>query len=331
MSAAATPSPPASRARLGFTLIEIVGAFFLMVMILGFITGMFIENGRQRDTARELMRERLSAIAALDLIAADLEGAIMVVPGGDEAQRDNPWIFLADESGEVGARRLRFTTQNGPQTLAEHGSSRVEVAYFLEVDADSPAADEDQEEIVLWRWRSQRPPAEASSRFPDSTTPGAVRIAEGISDFGVEFVDGNGDQVQDWDSSVLPADLTLPEQATVSLTLLRKPRLGESPDGASRIPGHPHVRRIVLPMRPIDVQALIALATDEETDAECRKTIGECSEDAPVWYNNLLQSRCEGNAADEDAGLCTILRDPNACMTDLDDAGFGDIAEQSGC
>jgi len=44
--------------RAGFTLIEVVGAFFMMVVILVFITGIFFENGRQREAATDLMRER---------------------------------------------------------------------------------------------------------------------------------------------------------------------------------------------------------------------------------------------------------------------------------
>ena len=38
----------------GFTLIEVIGAFFMMAVILSFVTGIFIENGRQRSAAVEL-------------------------------------------------------------------------------------------------------------------------------------------------------------------------------------------------------------------------------------------------------------------------------------
>ncbi len=51
----------------GFTLIEVVAAFFLTTVVLFFVTGIFSENGRQRSAATELLRVETTASAALPL------------------------------------------------------------------------------------------------------------------------------------------------------------------------------------------------------------------------------------------------------------------------
>ena len=41
----------------GYTLIEILASFFIMTVILTLVTGIFVENGRQRAAALGMMRE----------------------------------------------------------------------------------------------------------------------------------------------------------------------------------------------------------------------------------------------------------------------------------
>ena len=52
---------------MGFTLIEVVAAFFLTTVVLFFVTGIFSENAKQRSAAAELLRVETTASAALDL------------------------------------------------------------------------------------------------------------------------------------------------------------------------------------------------------------------------------------------------------------------------
>ena len=292
--------------RLGFTLIEVVGAFFMMVVILVFITGIFIENGRQRSAATELMRERLSTTGALDLLASDLEGAIFVA--ATEAENADPesypWRVLAEGGGELGAVAIRFVTQNSPRSnTAEHASDWVEVAYFLEQDEAG--------EQVLWRWRSARPPSEPPSGFPDSSDSGSMRIAVGISEFGVRFLDFGGNWVDDWDSTYRPPSEALPEAAEISLALFRTARRGESQNGESEVPGLTHVRRVSMVMRTIDVDKLIGLG--ETDDDLCDGlTIGECLDEGDNdWYEAELE-----NCGDDDP-LCALLDNLDGCWNEI--------------
>jgi hypothetical protein len=315
----ARPSIPTWRAA-GFTLIEIVGAFFMMTVILVFITGIFVENGRQRKAATELIREKLSASGALALIAADLESAVLVAPAEGVDPTNHPWQFLADDSGESGARSIRFVTQNAStMNAAENSTSWVEVAYFLEEDED--------EELTLWRWRSARPPAEVPSGFPDSSDAGSARVAVGVSEFGVRLLDFDGSWADDWDSTFRPPDEMLPEAAEITIAILREARRGEVEDDgrsdAIMVAGLPQQRHVTLVMKPLDVAALIELASDRGGDdnADCF-TVGQCLDEGENdWYSTELEDQCGG-----DDELCDLLTSPDSTCWSAVENGWPEVA-----
>jgi hypothetical protein len=304
--------------RAGYTLIEILGAFFILTVILLLVTGIFVENGRQRETAIERMRETLSAVGALELLAEDLEGAIFLTRTADADPDSHPWRFVAESPDELGATALRFVTQNAPQSsIAEHASGWVEVIYFLE--------QEDDGEWVLWRWRSPRPPSGSDFDFPDSSDPGSMRLAVGVSSFGVRFLDDQGEWFDEWDSTFLPPLQALPQEAELSLVLMRPAREGEAEDGALEVPGLLHKRRVAIPMRPLDVSALIALGQDEDQeDIDCY-TVAACLDAADsTWYEELLDAECDG-----DDELCDLLASPgDVCWSEIE-SGWPEIAARA--
>lgn len=302
--------------RQGFTLIEVVGAFFLMVVILVLITGIFIENGRQRNAASQLMRERLSATGTLELLARDLEGAIFVTRAEEEDAENYPWRILAEGGGELGADAIRFVTQNAPRGNAgDHASNWVEVAYFLEPDEAGRQ--------VLWRWRSKRPPSEVPGGFPDSGDSDSMRIAVGVSEFGVRFLDFGGNWVDEWDSTYQPPNQALPEAAEISLALFRGVRRGESADGEIEVPGLLHVRRVSMVMRPLDIAALLTLGQNDAGN-DCF-TISQCLDlGSDDWYESELEDDCGG-----DDGLCALLDDPaRACWREIE-SGYPQLAARA--
>jgi type II secretory pathway component PulJ len=290
----------------GFTLIEVVGAFFIMIVILIFVTGIFVENGRQRSVATELMRVHTASAATLDLIAQDLEGAVFVAPIESAPQSDHPWVFLADRAGPSGATYLRFPTQNiPPERLGEHSASWVEVIYFLTED--------EPERFTLWRWRSTRPPSNSTQASPDTDDPGSARVIEGVADFGVIFVGANGGNADDWDSAVAPREQPIPIGAEIRLSLFREAREGEG--NALEIPSSTKVRHVSLPMhRPIDVERLALLAQEGEEEPGCA-TIDRCRElgGNDDWFFDARDD-CDG----EDSDLCDALNTPGTtCWDDL--------------
>lgn len=304
----------------GFTLIEVIGAFFLTTVILITVTGLFIENGRQRSAATELMRVQTSAHAALDLLAQDLEAALYVAPRQGAPARDHPWRFLAERSGSLGSTLLRFPTQNVPRgNLGAQSSTWVEVVWFLSED------DEDPDRYTLWRWRSTRPPGDVDPPLPDPDDPGSARVARGVADFGVVFEDAEGATFDEWDSTASPAEAPLPVKAEIRLVLYRAARPGEAEGDELDVPGDEHARHVSLPMyRPIDLDALVQLALAGAAGETCA-TVGDClavSEDQ--WYTDLLQDGCDG-----DMELCDALQaSGETCWTEIVDS-WPEIAGQA--
>ena len=311
-------SPPSRRR--GYTLIEILGAFFIMTIILTLVTGIFVENGRQRAAALGLMRESLSAAATLDQLAQDLEGALFLANKTGRRPDENPWRFLTEGHGETGAVAVRFVTQNAPvANRAQHASGWVEVAYFLEEDRSG--------DVVLWRWLSSRPPTEFADRFPSSNDHGSARMAIGVSQFGIRLLDSDGEWVDEWDSAFKSTSAPLPAAAEISLRLMREARLGETDDESPTVAGPLHTRRVPIRMPPIDVKALIELGDggDDEGDEQNCFTVSEClGEGDSDWYESQLDEDCGG-----DDELCELLvNSETTCWSEIESAYPG-IADQA--
>jgi len=304
--------------RSGFTLIEILGAFFIMTVILTLVTGIFVDNGRQRAAALSLMKESLSAAGTLDQIADDLEGAIFLTDSSGGRPDDYAWRFQSDGSGESGARALRFVSQNAPMTnRAEHSSSWVEMAYFLEED--------ETDGLVLWRWVSARPPIEAHARLPAAGDEGTMRMAIGVHDFGLRFMDASGGWLDDWDSAFQPPMNALPIAVEINLTLTREARRGESKDGELTVPGPGHQRIVRIRMHPIDVAALIELGQPDGGAGDGCFTVEDCiSQGDNDWYYDQLDQNCSG-----DADLCEALSDSgNTCWREIQ-SGYPAVADKA--
>jgi hypothetical protein len=292
----------------GYTLIEILGAFFIMTIILTLVTGIFVENGRQRAAALGMMKESLSAAAAINQFAQDVESAVfLTVPTGQRPD-ENPWRFQADDFGELGARSLRFVTQNAPAAnRGLHASRWVEVVYFVEED--------EEQKKTLWRWVAARPPAEPDAEFPRATDEGAMRIALDVSEFGIRFLDLEGTWLDEWDAAYQSPTSPLPAAIEGSLRLMRDARLGESEEGLAMVPGPLHTRRVVIQMPPLNVNALIELGGGASgEDVECF-TIADCiGEGDSAWYQAELDDDCGG-----DEELCDLLfASDTSCWSEIE-------------
>ncbi len=295
----------------GFTLLEMLSAVFLATIVLVLVAGIFSENGRQRSAASERLRVETAASTALDRVAQDLEATIFLTPSAGGDPRDHPWRFVAEDPGELGARALRFQTQNVSRAnLGEHATTWVDVAYFLEEEEPEDLADEPR--FTLWRWQSVRPPGDAALRWPAPGDPDTARLVEGLADFGVRLVDAEGGVLDEWDSTFAAEGALLPMGAEISVVLFRTAREGEAEPGVLEIPGRVHERAISLAMpRPVDLDALIALA--EATGEPDCGTIADCADFDDAWFVELREKDCDG-----DAELCALLNaSTDACWKDL--------------
>lgn len=313
-----------NRSRAGFTLIEVMGAFLVTIVVMLFVVGTFSESGRQQDRAMEKMRAETTAAAALDLLAQDLEGALYLARPEGRDGRDHPWLFVGDATGALGARTLRFQTQNVARgNLAEHASTWVDVVYFLSEEEDDANDLEvpSGPSFTLWRWRSLRPPTDAARRLPDEFDERSARVVEGLADFGATFTDAEGNVLDDWDSSLGTGESPLPVSVELRLSLYEAGRGGEDDgSGATRFPGRVRSRAIALPMsQPIDVAALVALESDDDENA-C-STISDCADIDDEWFVDLLDAGCDG-----DEELCDLLNESTTvCWSEIEE-GWASVA-----
>ena len=296
------------RTRAGFTLIEMLAVMLLMGILVSAVASFYIQLSRESNGAADATRTARRSVAALDRIARDLEGSVLVRKPDALDPLDHPWLFYAERAGGgEGADRLRFTTRSHrPRSGARHESDLAVVAYGLREEPDGG--------LALVRWSSPRLPEGLDRRVPVDERDGAQVLVDGVLDFGVRFLGEEGDWRETWDSSSLEDSSQLPRVAEIHLALVDEAAFGEEPpDGEPT----PLVRQAILPLRPLDLETLLTPAAlrgakeedeekeDEEEDARSAGDDEEEKERGCVTVAQCLAAHPELDAtpALEAAGL----------------------------
>jgi len=245
----------------GFTLIEMMAVMLMVVAVTGVALTGYVDLSSQSLVAAELTRDARRATAVLDRVARDLEAARLVVKPDERDPLEHPWLFLAERRGGAeGANRLKFVTRgHEPVTSVARASDLAQVAWLTR---SNPSGG-----IDLLRWSHPRLPDGLERNLPHEDDPRVFLVAEGIADFGVRFLDDEGDWSSEWDSSTVARSSQLPRAAEISV------RIAE-PEGE---PIAPFVRRVLLPLRPIDLVAQLTgdgegangEVEDDESEAPC--------------------------------------------------------------
>ena len=264
----------------GFTLIEILAVLVLVVAVTGVALNGYLDLSSHSLIAADRTRGTRRATAILDRVARDLEAARLMKkpPAMDPLQ--HPWIFLAEaRGGHAGADRLKFVTLGrSPVSGAAPASDLAQVAWLTR-----PAADGSRD---LLRWSYPRLSDGLDRRFPRDDDPGVFLAAEGVAEFGVRFEDASGDWSDRWDSSSLVQSSQLPEVAEISVSL--------APEHAGDPTIGPFTRRVVLPMRALDLAARLGgsgsdgdAEGDPEPDGDCLR-VRDCIDPAALALQPLL-------------------------------------------
>lgn len=258
-----------SRRQAGFTLLEMLAVVALTTLVLTVAINFFIDLSRASSDATDATRAARRATALLDRVARDLESSVLVKKPKETDPLEHPWLFLAEASGAgPGADRLKFVTRSGaPRTSSEHESDLSVVAYTTR-----PAADGG---IEILRWSEPRLPQGLDREIPADEAAGARVLASGVASFGVRFLDEKGALQTVWDSSQLTDSSELPIAAEIEVSMLAPPGTAASAataaSGAAEPGGvGPFVRRVLLPVRPIDLEALL-----HPDEAEAAAAAGE--------------------------------------------------------
>lgn len=229
----------------GFTLLEVIAVVLLTGILIGFTTNFYLDLARQSRAAVDTARHTRRAVVLLDRVARDLESAMLVRKPGPVDPLFWPWLFLAESDDPAGgATRLKFSSRSRRPRSPQAAESDVEmVAWLL-------ARSEDGAGYQLVRWSSPRLPPGRDLSFPP--TEDGDPVARGIAAFGVFLTGEGGEPVARWDSTALVDASELPLAAEIRVSLLA--------DEESDVVLGPFVRRVLLPMRPIDVEAQLEAA-----------------------------------------------------------------------
>jgi type II secretion system protein J len=254
----------------GFTLIEVLAVLFLTALVLSAALGFYVDLSNESARASETTREVRRATTLMDRIARDIERTVLVKKQPDEDPLAHPWIFLAESQFDVdGADRLKFMLRGEPPSTNQGQASDLEtVAYSLE-PSEQPGSYE------LRRWSSPHLPERLDRDFPSPEDPASLVLADGISYFALRFLDEAGEWVDAWDSSQMTESSELPVAVEIELALTPPP--GEQPESAEAEPLH-YSRRVLLPMRPIDLAALLDpnQVAANGSDQNCEYTVADC-------------------------------------------------------
>lgn len=276
--------------RRGFTLIEMLGTMVVMSMLLTVALDFYIDLSRQTTRATELTRGVRRANAILDRVASDLEHTLLVIKPDEVDPLRHPWLFLAEPlHAENGSDRLKFVRRVSPRSTDDAASDLAMVAYTLRRSED------DDESFSLYRWSTAELPASLDREFPLEGDPGDLLLADRITSFRVTFMDaGTGEWLPRWDSSLIEQSSRLPLAVEIEVGLIDEVQ----PDPDAFIEDEPrrYSKRISLPMRPID---LVALLSEEDQGEDGAGANGEDIDP------DLLVSDCIG--PDDVAGIAEAI------------------------
>jgi hypothetical protein len=261
--------------RSGFTLFEVLGVMLVTALLLGAAISFYMNLTRQAARATENTREVRRAAALLDRIAADLEHTLLVKKPPEEDPLARPWLFVAEPrlpqpGGERGSDQLKFIRREVPRASDGPASDLAMVAYTLRRSDDGP-------NFELRRWSTTELPDSLERDFPRSDDPDSLLLADDVSYFALRFLDEAGAWRDRWDSTQIVDSSELPIAVEIEVALARPETSFSSSDPAAE-PADPvhYAREVTLPLRPIDLEALL-----HPEDAEKNATEVAANEGAP--------------------------------------------------
>lgn len=289
-----------SARRQGFTLIEVLAVSALIsvvfVVALNFYTDLSTASARATDHTRDVRR----AAAILDRVARDFESAFLITKPPEVDPIAHPWLFIAEAQIDgPGADHVKFVSRNhDPSRTDAPQSDLAMVAYLVEPGPDAG--------VALYRWSAPHLPESLDRSYPSVDDDGVFLLADDLGSFGIRFLSEAGDLADDWDSTTILESSALPRAVEIELSMLREDA-GLEPDP---IDGEDepvtYQRRVILPIRPLDLAALLdpeaaagAESEDEDEDEDgeedsetAKQTIGDCiggaAVEVPAECVNLL-------------------------------------------
>jgi type II secretory pathway component PulJ len=227
-------------------LIEVLAVVGLVSLVLLVAIDFYLDLSRSTWEAAERTRTTRRAVAILDRVARDLERAYLLKKPPETDPLEWPWVFLA-EGGDstLGAERVKLVSRgHRPASVAALESDVEVVAWVVEETETGGRA--------LFRWSSPQLPEGLDRSFPRGEDEGALLVADGLASFGIRLLSEEGEWKGSWDSSTLAESSQLPTAIDVTL------EFADGGDGAEDAEGRSYQRQVLLPLRPLDLETLMA-------------------------------------------------------------------------
>jgi prepilin-type N-terminal cleavage/methylation domain-containing protein len=277
----------AAHLRRGFSLIEMMAVVVFTGIVLVAAVDFYLDLATASNAATELTRTGRRGVALLDKLARDLETAYLVKRPEETDPFEHPWVFVAESrESSAGADHLRFVRRGRAARLTDAHEADLEVVAYALV-----ASEEREGAYDLLRWSSPRLPEGLDRTFPQPDDEGAFVLARDVDTFGVRFLDEEGAWHDTWDSSQMIESSELPIAAEISVAVLGGETVDEELD---EFPLEHRadvlVKRVAIPMRPVDLSELLsadAREEEEEEDEEECVTVDECRVRNPEAFSNL--------------------------------------------
>ena len=245
--------------RAAFTLIEVLAAVFLTAVVMSVAVAFSVNLNDASDAAAAKARQGRHALAILDRVARDLEGAYLISKPAELDPLLHAWIFVAESrEGDEASDRLQFVTRSyRPPNPLDHGSDLAVVTYLLHPAEETPGFD-------LLRSVSPGLSADPAGEFPLASDERFMVVAEGIDHFGIRFMSADFEWFDAWDSTQLAQSSGLPRAATIEIAFLPEQPPGADPsEDFGRINAEEgdtplFVRQVRVPMEAIDLNAILA-------------------------------------------------------------------------
>ena len=245
----------AARARLraAFTLLEMMAVVLLMGIVLAFAIDFYLDLSRASYAATTDTGGARRAAVLLDRIARDLEGAVLLTKPADLDPLAWPWLFVAEaEDSDAGATRVKFVRRGRVPRSSDLPESDLELVAWV-ADAGDDGL------IELRRASATQLPESLDRSFPNAEQ--SDRVASGLASFGIRFSGEAGAATGRWDSSTLADSGALPIAAEIELSF--------ATDEEGVVDG-PYTRRVLLPLRPLDLEKKLAEAAGEEVPEDAQ-------------------------------------------------------------
>jgi len=294
----------------GFTLLEVLGVVLLTALVFTAAVNFYRDLSRKSTHAVELTRDVRFASAILDRVARDLEGTVLVTKPEEKDPLEHPWLFLAEARNEAsGADHLKFMTRSHlPRTGFQHEGDFEVVAYMLQEDGEGG--------LELLRWSSPQLPDGLDRSFPSGPGGGALVLARGIERFGVRFLTDTGEWKSSWDSSTVADSSKLPLAAEISVSLLDEQAQSQN---LGREPAPSYVRRVLLPLRPLDLDKMLHPEKADQAKKGDKDSNGDNSQNSGMTVGQCLAAN---------PGL-TLPIDPSA-LASIQSQSVASVAKSAG-